>query len=217
MMVGRREVLAWLDALQQIYAENRGFLTELDSAIGDADHGVNMDRGFSAVRDELLAGAPQDLGDLFKGVAMILIRTVGGAAGPLYGTLFLRAAAVCAGKAELGAPDVVSLFRAGIEGVQQRGKAVPGDKTMVDALLPALEAMQSALGNGGGLSEVLAAGVAAAEKGMKATVPLQARKGRASYLGPRSIGHQDPGASSSYLLLKAAADSFRQSEAPRST
>ena len=217
MTVGRKEVLAWLEALQRVHAENREFLTELDSAIGDADHGANMDRGFTAVKNELLGEAPWDLGDLFKGVAMILIRTVGGAAGPLYGTLFLRAAAVCAGKEKLGAADIVSLFRAGVEGVQQRGKAVPGDKTMVDALLPALDAMQTALGNGGALSEVLDAGVAAAERGMKATVPLQARKGRASYLGPRSIGHQDPGASSSYLLLKAAAGAFRQSEPPRST
>jgi dihydroxyacetone kinase-like protein len=210
MTIGRQEVLAWLTALQQVYSENRELLTELDSAIGDADHGVNMDRGFTAVRDELLAHAPEDLGDLLKAVAMILIRKVGGASGPLYGMLFLRGASVCTGKAELGAADIVALFQAGIEGIRQRGKADPGDKTMVDALLPALTAMQGALGEGGGVEEVLAAGVAAAEDGVKSTIPLQARKGRASYLGPRSVGHEDPGARSSYLLLKSAANIWTQ-------
>jgi dihydroxyacetone kinase-like protein len=209
MSVGTPEVVKWLEILQQVYAENRQWLTELDSAIGDADHGINMDRGFTAVRAELAAHPPSDIRSIFQSVATVLIRHVGGAAGPLYGTFFLRAAAACAGKTEIEAADMVALFHAGIEGVAQRGKAVAGDKTMLDALLPALDAMRKRLEDGCGLAEILDAGAAAAQAGMTATIPMQARKGRASYLGARSIGHQDPGATSSYLLLKAAADTWR--------
>jgi dihydroxyacetone kinase-like protein len=142
-------------------------------------------------------------------VATVLIRHVGGAAGPLYGTFFLRAATACAGKTEIEAADVVALFQAGIEGVGQRGKAAAGDKTMLDALLPALDAMRKGLEGGCSPAAILDRGAAAAHAGMLATVPMQARKGRASYLGARSIGHQDPGATSSYLLLQAAADTWR--------
>ncbi len=209
MAVGKQEVLKWLEVLQQVYAENRQWLTELDSAIGDADHGINMDRGFTAVRAELAAHPPSDIRSVFQSVATVLISLVGGAAGPLYGTFFLRAAVACAGKTEIEAADMVALFHAGIEGVAQRGKAVAGDKTMLDALLPALDAMRKRLEDGCGLAEILDTGAAAAQAGMLATVPMQARKGRASYLGARSIGHQDPGATSSYLLLKAAADTWR--------
>ena len=209
MAVGKQEVLKWLEVLQQVYAENRQWLTELDSAIGDADHGINMDRGFTAVKAELAAHPPSDIRSVFQSVATVLISHVGGAAGPLYGTFFLRAAAACAGKTEIEAADMVALFHAGIEGVAQRGKAVAGDKTMLDALLPALDAMRKRLEDGCGLAEILDTGAAAAQAGMLATVPMQARKGRASYLGARSIGHQDPGATSSYLLLKAAADTWR--------
>jgi phosphoenolpyruvate---glycerone phosphotransferase subunit DhaL len=209
MPAGKPEVLKWLEALQAVYAANRQWLTDLDSAIGDADHGTNMDRGFTAVRAELAAQAPADIRAVFQSVAATLIRTVGGAAGPLYGTFFLRAAAACAGKTALAAGDLVGLFQAGIEGVQQRGRAAAGDKTMLDALLPALEAMRKALDEGEDLAAVLRKGAAAAEAGMLATVPMQARKGRASYLGPRSIGHQDPGATSSWLLLKAASETWR--------
>ena len=209
MAVSRQEVLAWLKSLQGIYAENRQLLTELDSAIGDADHGINMDRGFSAVETELEAHAPPDIRSALQSVATVLIRTVGGAAGPLYGTFFLRAAARCAEKTELSPADIVDLLQAGIEGVRQRGKAEPGDKTMLDALLPALAAMQQASVNGGGLAQILEAGEAAANAGMLGTIPMQARKGRASYLGPRSVGHQDPGATSSWLLIRAAAGAWR--------
>jgi dihydroxyacetone kinase-like protein len=204
-MVSRDNLLAWIKALQQVYSENRQYLTELDSAIGDADHGINMDRGFTAVGAELEKANPQDVSAVLKTVAMTLIRTVGGAAGPLYGTFFLRASAVCANKTELEATDVVAMFEAGLEGVVQRGKAVLNDKTMVDALSPALDAMKHHLENGAELSEILQQGAAAAEVGMQNTIPLQAKKGRASYLGERSIGHQDPGATSSYLMLKTAA------------
>jgi len=209
MAIGKQEALAWLDALQKVYAENRQWLTELDAAIGDADHGISMDRGFTAVKAELAAKVPADIRSVFQNAATTLIRHVGGAAGPLYGTFFLRAAAACAGKIEIGANDLVTLFQAGIEGVGQRGKAAPGDKTMLDALLPALEAMRKASENGASMVAILEAGAAAAQAGMLATIPMQARKGRASYLGARSIGHQDPGATSSYLLLRAAADSLR--------
>ena len=209
MAVGKQEVLKWVEVLQQVYAGNRQWLTELDSAIGDADHGINMDRGFTAVKAELAAHVPPDIGSVFQNVATTLIRHVGGAAGPLYGTFFLRAAAACAGKTEIEAADVLALFQAGIEGVGQRGKAAAGDKTMMDALLPALDAMRKGLEDGGSMAIILDAGAAAAQAGMLATVPMQARKGRASYLGARSIGHQDPGATSSYLLLRAAADTWR--------
>jgi len=205
-MVNRDNLLAWIDALVQIYAENKQFLTQLDSAIGDADHGINMDRGFQAIKADLAKTNPQDISALLKTVAMALIRTVGGAAGPLYGTFFMRASAVCANKAELGPADVVALFEAGLEGIVQRGKAELNDKTMVDAQKPALEAMKQALADGADVKTILQKGTAAAEEGMKNTIPLQARKGRASYLGERSIGHQDPGATSSYLMIKAAAD-----------
>lgn len=205
MGIRRQDVLAWIAALQQVYAANRERLTELDSAIGDADHGSNMDRGFTAVATELAANPPAGIRAILQQAAAILIRTVGGASGPLYGTFFLRAAAAVADKEELEAADLVALMQAGIEGVRQRGKAEAGDKTMLDALLPALAAMQRE----STLAEVLRAGAAAAEAGMLATIPLQARKGRASYLGPRSIGHQDPGATSAYLLLKTAAETWR--------
>ena len=207
--VTKEDILAWVEALQRIYADNRERLTELDSAIGDADHGINMDRGFTAVKTELTRNVPADISAVLQTVSTVLIRTVGGAAGPLYGTFFLRAGTACTGKARLEAGDVVGMFGAGIEGVGQRGKAVPGDKTMIDALLPALTAMRVGLDGGWDLAAILSEAVTAAEAGMLRTVPMQARKGRASYLGPRSVGHQDPGATSAYLLLKTAASAFQ--------
>lgn len=200
MPVTKDEVLAWFDALAAVYTENQQQLTELDAAIGDADHGSNMQRGFVAVQTELKTNVPPDIQSAFHTAAMVLIKTVGGASGPLYGTFFLRAATACAGKAQLEPADIHALFKAGIEGIQQRGKAEPGDKTMLDALLPALAAMP----------EGLEKAAAASESGMRATIPMQARKGRASYLGSRSIGHQDPGATSSWLLIKAAAETWRK-------
>jgi dihydroxyacetone kinase-like protein len=212
-MVSSDDLIAWIRRLQQVYAENRTYLTELDAAIGDADHGINMDRGFSAVAAELASTGSGDIGALLKTVAMTLIRTVGGAAGPLYGTFFLRAAAVCEGKRKLGPADVVAFFEAGLAGVVQRGKARLNDKTMVDALNPAVTVMKATLDAGAGLASILAEGAAAAESGMRATIPTRARKGRASYLGERSIGHQDPGATSSFLLIQAARDCWGGNEA----
>lgn len=212
-MISRELLLAWIEALQQVYADNKEYLTKLDSAIGDADHGINMNRGFKAVGEELKKSPPSDISTALKTVAMSLIRTVGGAAGPLYGTFFLRASTACTGQEELGPAEVVALFEAGLEGVVQRGKAELNDKTMVDALRPAVDRMKAALENGAELTEILAQGTAAAEEGMKNTIPLEAKKGRASYLGKRSIGHQDPGATSSYLMLKTATEIWSQAEA----
>jgi dihydroxyacetone kinase-like protein len=209
MAVSREEVRRWLDALQEVFAENRQQLTELDSAIGDGDLGISLDRGFTAVQAELSANPPADLRSVCQNVATVLIRTMGGTSGPLLGTFFLRAGAACAGKSELAPADVVTLFQAGVDGIQQRGKAALGDKTMLDALLPAVDAMRSALEAGSGLAEILERGTAAAEAGMQATTTMQARKGRGSYLGERSVGHQDPGATAAHLLFQTAARVWR--------
>jgi dihydroxyacetone kinase-like protein len=201
-MVDGVAVLSWIKALQAVYAENKQYLTDLDSAIGDADHGINMDRGFTRVVRELEQNTPPDISGMLKTVAMVLIKTVGGAAGPLYGTFFLRAGAACSGKEELDSADIVAMFEAGLEGVVQRGKAGLNDKTMVDALTPGVNRMKQLLADGAGIEEMLQQGAAATQQGMKDTIPMLAKKGRASYLGERSIGHQDPGATSSYLLME---------------
>jgi dihydroxyacetone kinase-like protein len=208
MAVSTGDVLRWLAASQAVFAANRQQLTEMDQAVGDGDFGISLDRGFSAVQTELSANPPADLASAFKNVATVLIKTMGGSSGPLLGTFFLRAGAVCAGKSELAPADVVSLFQAGVDGLQQRGKAVVGDKTMLDALIPAVDAMRSAVEAGSGLADILDRGAAAAEAGAQATIAMQARKGRGSYLGERSVGHPDPGAMAAHLLLKAAADEW---------
>ena len=209
MTVSTQDVLRWLEASQKVFAENRQQLTDLDAAVGDGDFGISLDRGFTAVQAELSAKPPADPRSVFQNVSTVLIRTMGGTSGPLLGTFFLRAGAACAGKSELAPADVVALFQAGVEGIQQRGKAAPGDKTMLDALVPAVDAMRGALEAGSGLTEILERGAAAAEAGMRATISMSARKGRASYLGERSVGHADPGATASFLMLKAAAEVWR--------
>jgi dihydroxyacetone kinase-like protein len=208
--VSREDVLRWLSALQNVFAEKRQQLTDLDSAVGDGDFGISLERGFTAVQAELTAKPPADIRAVFQSVATVLIKTMGGSSGPLLGTFFLRAGAACADKSELSPADVVALFQAGAEGMQQRGKAALGDKTMLDALLPAVDAMRGALQAGSGMAEILERGAAAAEAGMLATISMEARKGRASYLGDRSVGHQDPGATAADLMLKAAAELWRQ-------
>jgi phosphoenolpyruvate---glycerone phosphotransferase subunit DhaL len=210
MPVSTQDVVHWVDALQQIFAANREMLTNLDSALGDGDYGDSMDRGFTAARAELSTRPPADLRSAFQTVSSVLIRTMGGSSGPLLGTFFLRAGTACAGKSELGPADVVALFQAGVDGIQQRGKAERGDKTMLDALLPAVDAMRAALDAGSDLAEILNRGAAAAEAGVQATKTMQARRGRASYLGDRSVGHQDAGATGAHLILKAAAEVWRQ-------
>ena len=209
MAVNTQDALRWLDALQKVFAEHKQELTDLDAAVGDGDLGISLDRGFTAVQTELSANPPADLRAVFQSVATTLIRTMGGTSGPLLGTFFLRAGATCVGKSELEPADVVAMFQAGVEGLQQRGKAALGDKTMLDALIPAVEAMRAALDAGSGLAEILERGTAAGEEGMRATIAMTARKGRASYLGDRSIGHQDAGATAAHLLLRAAAQNFR--------
>lgn len=202
------DVVAWVSLYAERVHAEKAHLTDLDSAIGDADHGINMDRGFTAVLAKLPTLPVGDIGAFLKGVGMTLVSTVGGASGPLYGTFFLQLGGGTAGKAEIELADFASAMDAGIAGIQRLGKAEPGDKTMLDALLPAREALHESLDRGDAPPDALAAAVAAAEQGMLATIPLVARKGRASYLGERSAGHQDPGATSSHLLLKAAADAF---------
>ncbi len=201
-------VVAWVKVFAATMAEQKAHLTELDSAIGDADHGINMDRGMQAVLAKLDAQPSGDVGALFKIVGMTLVSTVGGASGPLYGTLFLQLGTATAGKAEVTAEDWADALVAAVAGVQARGKAEPGDKTMVDALIPARDAFAAAIGDGAAFPDALLRGAAAAQEGMKATIPWVARKGRASYLGERSAGHQDPGATSSYLLMQTAADTW---------
>lgn len=202
------DAIAWIHLLAQVLRDAKEELTALDSAIGDADHGINMDRGFQAVLAKLPTYPEGDLGALLKGVGMTLVSTVGGASGPLYGTFFLQLGGATAGKVEAEAAEVAGALEAGIAGIQRLGKAEPGDKTMLDALIPARDAMRAAVDGGASVTDALAAAVAAAEQGMLATIPLVARKGRASYLGERSAGHQDPGATSSYLMLKAAWDAL---------
>lgn len=190
-MVTAAHVEAWLLACADALDREKDRLTDLDAAIGDADHGLNMQRGFGKVRATMPTGA--DLGALLKATGMALLSSVGGASGPLYGTFFLKAAAVAGSRTELTLEDLQAALQAGVDGLAARGKAAPGDKTMLDALLPAVQA----------LPEGLEAAARAAEAGAKATIPLVARKGRASYLGERSAGHEDPGAASAALLMRA--------------
>jgi len=210
-IVTQEGVIAWLRAFARAVAANREELTELDAAIGDADHGINMDRGMQAVLGKLAELPPSDAGSvgaLLKLVGMTLVSTVGGAAGPLYGTLFLQMGSATGGAAELTVAQWAAALEAGVKGAQARGKAELADKTMIDALLPAAVALNAAATSGLSLADALRKAAAAAEQGMKATIPLVARKGRASYLGERSAGHQDPGATSSWLLLRAAAEAL---------
>ncbi len=208
MPIQQEDVIQWLKNCAQVISKNRDYLVELDAAIGDADHGVNMERGFNAVVAKLPELINQDIGTILKTVGMTLVSTVGGASGPLYGTFFLQAGMKLSGKKELSLADWVAALEAAVQGVVMRGKAQAGDKTMLDALLPALSVLQQAQAENLPLHEALEKATSAAEEGMHATIPLQARKGRASYLGERSIGHQDPGATSAYLILKAASDTW---------
>lgn len=209
-MATKDQIVQWLRNLSEVLTENKEYLTKLDSAIGDADHGINMKRGFDRVMDKLPTVADKDIGSILKTIGMTLISSVGGASGPLYGTFFMRSGMAAAAKEELSGEDLVALLQAGVDGIVQRGRAQIGDKTMIDAWMPALDAMKQSLANGNETIDALEAAVAAAEQGMEDTIPLQAKKGRASYLGERSIGHQDPGATSSYLMLKTLLDTLKE-------
>jgi dihydroxyacetone kinase-like protein len=198
----------WVRRFAALVAENKDYLTELDAAIGDADHGSNLDRGMTAAVAALDELGPTSAGPLFSKVGMTLVSTVGGASGPLFGTLFLRMGTSFGDVDSASPAQVAAALRAGLEGVEARGKAQPGDKTMYDALAPAVEALDKAVGEGTDLTESLGRARDAAAEGCAATTPMLARKGRASYLGERSVGHQDPGATSVALLLQAAADAI---------
>ncbi len=202
-MITKKQIIQWLDEFANVLATNKEYLTELDSAIGDADHGINMNRGFSKVKEKLLTVEDKDIGTILKTISMTLISSVGGASGPLYGTFFLKASTVTANKEDLNSKDLGDLFQIGLDGVKQRGKANLDDKTMIDALEPAIIRYKEKISEGESLIDAMKEAVTAAENGMKNTIPLVARKGRASYLGERSIGHQDPGATSTYLMLKS--------------
>jgi dihydroxyacetone kinase-like protein len=204
--LGHDVVVDWLRRFAAAVAEHKVELVRLDTAIGDGDHGTNMDRGMRKVLEKVDGLEGEDIGATLKAVGMALVSSVGGAAGPLYGTLFLQMGTATAGRESLDLEGWTAALEAGANGVQTRGKAQRGDKTMLDALMPALEALQSAADDGAGLPEALARSAGAARAGMEATIPMEARKGRASYLGPRSVGHQDPGATSTHMLLQAAAE-----------
>ena len=199
---------AWVRRFAALVGEERDHLTELDSAIGDADHGTNLDRGMKAAVVELDELGPAGAGPLFTKVGMTLVSTVGGASGPLFGTLFMRMGSSFGDVTTASPEQVCAALRAGLEGVVARGKAQAEDKTMYDALAPAVDALEAGLKDGRGLGEALAEARAAADAGRDATTPMLARKGRASYLGERSVGHQDPGATSTALLVAAAADAL---------
>ena len=205
-MADTADVIAILGKMGQAIEENAAWLTELDAAVGDSDHGINMARGFKKVEETLPSLAEQDIGAVLKRVGMTLVSTVGGASGPLYGTAFLKASAAAAGKHNMDMKDFLAILDAAIGGVAMRGKAVKGEKTMLDAMYPACDAMKAAFAAGEDSGAVLAAGVKAAQEGVEYTKTIIATKGRASYLGERTIGHPDPGAASFTLMLRAIAE-----------
>jgi dihydroxyacetone kinase-like protein len=205
--ISAASMLRWLELCAQTFQKHKDELTQLDAAIGDADHGANMARGFTAVQGKLASLQDKDIGTIFKTTAMTLISTVGGASGPLYGTFFLQAATGAAGKMALTPAELFSAFKAGLQGLMNRGKAAVGDKTMIDVLVPAIDALQPQEGESA--STALDRAATVARKAAELTIPMVAKKGRASYLGERSAGHMDPGALSSALLLEALQETLR--------
>lgn len=204
-MLTRDQLLEILSEIAEVIVNNKQYLTNLDAAIGDGDHGINMSKGLKAVAEKLDTVRDKDCGTILKTVAMTLISTVGGASGPLYGTAFLKASAVANGKDELSNEDIIKMFDEAIQGIMMRGKAQLGEKTMLDSLIPAYEALKKTLEAGESLPSAFDSARKAAEEGVAQTKTIRATKGRASYLGDRSIGHQDPGATSAYLMLKVTA------------
>lgn len=212
MNLTRDHVVRFIEGVAATIKAQRAYLTELDSAIGDADHGINLDRGFTAVLAKLPTFQDGDIGTILKTVGMTLVSTVGGASGPLYGTAFMRAATAVGNKTELEVADLVAVMEAALEGIQSRGRAKKGEKTMIDAIAPGLDALKAAVERGADLATALAETTSAMEAGMKETIPMLATKGRASYLGERSVGHQDPGATSAYLMATVLRDVLTQSD-----
>ena len=201
-MISTQQLLEMLKEMSAIIQQNKDFLTELDMPIGDSDHGINLARGFQQVEAKIPTFEGKDAGFILKNVGMTLVSTVGGASGPLYGTAFMKASTKVVGKMELNKDDLIAMLQEAVEGIKMRGKSTTGEQTMLDAMVPALEAMKAASGSP---AEVLAAGLKAAQDGVEATKGMIATKGRASYLGERSLGHQDPGATSFTLLLSVIA------------
>ncbi|MCI7431737.1 MAG: dihydroxyacetone kinase subunit L [Megasphaera elsdenii] len=201
-----KQMAAIIEGMAKKIEAEKDYLTQLDNEIGDGDHGINLARGFKAVEKKLPSLAGGDIGALLKGVGMQLVSTVGGASGPLYGTAFMKAGMACKGLTELDGPAFVKAMEAAVDGIKMRGKATEGEKTMLDALCPALKVMQDEVAAGKSLKEALQDAAAAAEKGVEYTKTIIATKGRASYLGERSLGHQDPGATSSLYLLQVLAE-----------
>ena len=204
-MTDSKKVLEIIKVMAEIIHENAQFLTDLDAPIGDNDHGINMDRGFQKVLSDLPGVEKDDIGAILKKTGMDLVSTVGGSSGPLYGTAFMKAGAAVAGKYEINADDFVAIMEAAVGGVQLRGKAEKGERTMLDAMIPATEAIKKGVSEGKSASAFLADGVTAAKEGVEYTKTIIATKGRASYVGERSIGHQDPGATSVTRLLESIA------------
>lgn len=201
-----KQMAAIIEGMAKKIEAEKDYLTQLDNEIGDGDHGINLARGFEAVEKKLPSLAGGDIGALLKGVGMQLVSTVGGASGPLYGTAFMKAGMACKGLTELDGPAFVKAMEAAVDGIKMRGKATEGEKTMLDALCPALKVMQDEVAAGKSLKEALQDAAAAVEKGVEYTKTIIATKGRASYLGERSLGHQDPGATSSLYLLQVLAE-----------
>lgn len=203
MQIDKQHIITWLNLCADTYAENQDFLTDLDRDIGDADHGLNMNRGFTKVRETLPKVAEQNIAAILKNTGMTLLSSIGGASGPLYGTLFIRMSASVGARDLLSFEELVDDLKSGVDGVVSRGKAELGDKTMCDVWLPVLQHLKAALEQGASGDHLLDEMVDIAEKSTVSTIEMQAKKGRASYLGERSIGHQDPGATSSLLMIKA--------------
>ena len=209
-MVDTKQMAAVIAAVAKKIEAEKDFLTQLDNEIGDGDHGINLARGFAAVEQKLPSLADTDIGALLKGVGMQLVSTVGGASGPLYGTAFMKAGMACKGLTELDGPAFAAAMEAAVNGIKMRGKATEGEKTMLDALCPALRAVKAAVDGGKSLKETLQDGAAAAGQGVEYTKTIIATKGRASYLGERSLGHQDPGATSAWYMLQVMAEQIEE-------
>ena len=207
-MTDRKKVVEILLGMAKVMEENKEFLTDLDNVIGDGDHGINMARGFSEVEKQAENLGEKDIGNILKTVGMTLVSKVGGSSGPLYGTAFMKVGMTIGAKDEIDMSDFLGGLEAGIEGIKARGRSTTGEKTMLDAMVPALDAMKEQQAAGADVKQVLEAGVQAAKAGVEATKPMIATKGRASYLGERSIGHQDPGATSFTLMLEVIAEAY---------
>ncbi|CAM4103670.1 dihydroxyacetone kinase ADP-binding subunit DhaL [Serratia marcescens] len=206
MALTKQQVVDWLMRCGEVFSRERDFLTQLDTEIGDADHGLNMNRGFNKVVEKLPSVADKDIGFILKNTGMTLLSSVGGASGPLFGTFFIRAAQAANAKQSLDLPELHQMMQEGVEGVVMRGKAEPGDKTMCDVWWPVVESLGQSAQQNLSVAEALQRAADSAERAVESTITMQARKGRASYLGERSIGHQDPGATSVMLMMKTLAE-----------